>query len=195
MKHPTGHLPWLWTHFCFRGLWEDEMFARQQLNRHTRFRPPLPRETCHAVVASCNVRSQVLEVSSRTLIAVVRCTSAFTGCGILSYLRGNTVASSLLQSLGCSVSPQDRGVPRTQAFAARRTNMRPRKAKSPYRSDGRAHQHCSGRARAALCRPRATLGRLWCAFNPRVLSPPPPLLLLAAARVAACSRGCVCTCR
>ena len=19
----------LWTHFCFRGLWEDEMFARQ----------------------------------------------------------------------------------------------------------------------------------------------------------------------
>ena len=29
MKHPTGHLPWLWTHFCFRGLWEDEMFARQ----------------------------------------------------------------------------------------------------------------------------------------------------------------------
>jgi hypothetical protein len=25
------HLPWLWTHFCFRGLWEDEMFARQVL--------------------------------------------------------------------------------------------------------------------------------------------------------------------
>ena len=25
---PTGHLPlWLWTHFCFRGMWEDEMFA------------------------------------------------------------------------------------------------------------------------------------------------------------------------
>ncbi len=28
-KHPTR--PWLWTHFCFRGLWEDEMFARQVL--------------------------------------------------------------------------------------------------------------------------------------------------------------------
>ncbi len=24
--------PWLWTHFCFRGLWEDEMFARQHLS-------------------------------------------------------------------------------------------------------------------------------------------------------------------
>ena len=27
--HLAPRLPWLWTHFCFRGLWEDEMFARQ----------------------------------------------------------------------------------------------------------------------------------------------------------------------
>jgi hypothetical protein len=26
-------VPWLWTHFCFRGLWEDEMFARQLVCR------------------------------------------------------------------------------------------------------------------------------------------------------------------
>jgi hypothetical protein len=25
----TNRTSWLWTHFCFRGLWEDEMFARQ----------------------------------------------------------------------------------------------------------------------------------------------------------------------
>ena len=94
------------------------------------------------------MRSQVLEVSSRTLIAVVRCTSAFTGCGILSYLRGNTESKR---------SPEQ--------------TCGPEKRNRQHRSDGRARQHCSGRARAALCRPRATLGRLWCAFNPRVLSP------------------------
>ena len=26
---PTRHLSWLREHFRFRGLWEDEMFARQ----------------------------------------------------------------------------------------------------------------------------------------------------------------------
>ena len=31
VRHDTRqitHKPWLWVHFCFRPLWEDEMFAR-----------------------------------------------------------------------------------------------------------------------------------------------------------------------
>ncbi len=41
-KRPTGHLPCLWTHFCFRGLWEDEarcllVRGRPSFRRATRY--------------------------------------------------------------------------------------------------------------------------------------------------------------
>ena len=35
----------LWTHFCFRGLWEDEMFARQGGSREARDALPLEQLT------------------------------------------------------------------------------------------------------------------------------------------------------
>ena len=43
---PSGQ-SWLWVHFCFRPLWEDEMFIRQL------FSPPVARHV-YCSNASCN---------------------------------------------------------------------------------------------------------------------------------------------
>ena len=46
----------LWTHFCFRGLWEDEMFARQV--RHVRNRRgKAVQQYCYSTVEAIGLSS------------------------------------------------------------------------------------------------------------------------------------------